>query len=152
MKSDSRKPLPHGKGFLLLYATPQPPSGGYVILSGAKISQMRNRAQSKYCASAMRAQRGICKGHGRQRARSSKRSPRFDFQKSAIRCRLLKVRLETPTPGCFFAQDDSRGGNPTTATAKRHIAPLHCGPPPLKGRHPPPSPPPGGGKATLDIQ
>ncbi len=49
------------------------------------------------------------KGLIRTARRSSKRSPRFDFQKSAIRCRFLKVRLETPAPGCFFAQDDTRG-------------------------------------------
>ncbi len=36
--------------------------------------------------------------------------------------------------------------NPTTAYAKRHSAPLHCGPPPLKGRLATPSLPSGNAK------
>ncbi|MBQ1233037.1 MAG: hypothetical protein IIX86_05855, partial [Clostridia bacterium] len=38
----------------------------------------------------------------------SKRVPRFDFQKSAICCRFLKVRRENTHTGCFLAQDDTR--------------------------------------------
>ena len=41
--------------------------------------------------------------------RSSKRCKRFDFQKSAIYCRFLKVRRENTRTGCFLAQDDTRG-------------------------------------------
>ena len=45
--------------------------------------------------------------------RSSKRVPRFDFQKSAIFCRFLKVRLTNISQlaaNYLFAQDDTRGG------------------------------------------
>ena len=52
-----------------------------------------------------------------------------------------------PSDKCHaFVASPKKGGNPTTAYAKRHSASLHCGPPPLKGRQPPPSPPPGGGR------
>ena len=41
--------------------------------------------------------------------RSSKRCKRFDFQKSAICCRFLKVRRANTHTGCLLAQDDTRG-------------------------------------------
>ena len=47
------------------------------------------------------------------------------------------VILRTETPRACRLQNATslkERGNPSTATAKRHNAPLHCGPPPLKGR------------------
>ena len=46
----------------------------------------------------------------RTERRSSKRLPRFAFQKSAIRCRFLKVRLRKHPPGMFSPLRMTRTG------------------------------------------
>ena len=51
----------------------------------------------------------ISTGGTRTPRKSSKRVPRFAFQKSAIYCRFLKVRRANTHAGCLLAQDDTRG-------------------------------------------
>ena len=44
---------------------------------------------------------------------------RFAFQKSAIRCRFLKVRLENTHTGCFLTQDDTERERVSVSFARR---------------------------------
>ena len=87
-----------------------------VILSGANISlrsseMKRSRtAQQHLSESGLTAFRKVgSTGDERVPRRSSKRSKRFDFQKSAIYCRFLKVRLRKHPPGMFSPLRMTRG-------------------------------------------